>query len=142
MEDQPKIEATDTPFTVLSVSPIHDDHDALERLREQSTIQVQRALSLSSAIVVLHRTRIAVVVCEQDLRPGTWREMLGHLTLLPRPPCLIVASRLADDRLWAEALNLGAYDVLIKPFDLSELVRSVNTAWHWKAPAVRSVGGS
>ena len=45
---------------------------------------------------------------------------------------LIVTSRLADDRLWAEALNLGAYDVLAKPFERMELVRSVSSAWlHW-----------
>jgi DNA-binding response OmpR family regulator len=51
-------------------------------------------------------------------------------TRIPTP--LIVTSRLADEKLWAEALNLGAYDVLAKPFDLSELVRSVNLAWlHW-----------
>jgi FixJ family two-component response regulator len=47
-------------------------------------------------------------------------------------PSLIVTSRLADDRLWAEALNLGAYDVLAKPFERLELVRSVSSAWlHW-----------
>jgi FixJ family two-component response regulator len=45
---------------------------------------------------------------------------------------LIVASRLADDHLWAEALNLGAWDVLAKPFDRREVFRSVKSAWqHW-----------
>ena len=47
--------------------------------------------------------------------------------------CLIVASRLADEGLWAEAMNLGAYDVLAKPFERKELVRSVSLAWlHWR----------
>jgi DNA-binding response OmpR family regulator len=46
---------------------------------------------------------------------------------------LIVTSRLADEKLWAEALNLGAYDVLAKPFDRQELVRTANLAWlHWR----------
>jgi DNA-binding response OmpR family regulator len=39
-----------------------------------------------------------------------------------------VTSRHADDRLWAEALNLGAWDVLAKPFDPGEVVRVVNLA--------------
>jgi hypothetical protein len=34
-----------------------------------------------------------------------------------------VTSRLADERLWAEALNLGAWDVLAKPFDADEVIR-------------------
>jgi len=48
---------------------------------------------------------------------------------LPDPPFLVVTSRLADDRLWAEALNLGAYDVLAKPFDKTEVNRIVRSAW-------------
>ena len=46
-----------------------------------------------------------------------------------RPPLQIVTSRLANDRLWAEALNLGAYDVLARPFDAAEVLRSVGMAW-------------
>jgi len=40
-----------------------------------------------------------------------------------------VSSRLADERLWAEALNMGAWDVLAKPFDKMEVIRSVQSAW-------------
>jgi DNA-binding response OmpR family regulator len=58
--------------------------------------------------------------------------MLDHAGCLPNPPLLIVTSRLADERLWAEALNLGAYDVLAKPFDKREVIRTVTAAWlHW-----------
>lgn len=70
-----------------------------------------------------------MVVCERDLPQGTWVDMLRHIEALPNAPSLIVASRLADDGLWAEALNLGAWDVLAKPFDHSELIRSVKSAW-------------
>jgi DNA-binding response OmpR family regulator len=45
----------------------------------------------------------------------------------------MVTSRLADERLWAEALNLGAYDVLAKPFDGREVIRILSLAWqHWQ----------
>jgi hypothetical protein len=46
-----------------------------------------------------------------------------------RPPNLIVSSRLADDRLWAEVLNLGGYDVLARPFNRVEVIRVVQAAW-------------
>jgi DNA-binding response OmpR family regulator len=46
---------------------------------------------------------------------------------------LNVSSRLADDYPWAEALNLGAYDVLAKPFEATEVIRIVSLAWrHWQ----------
>lgn len=47
---------------------------------------------------------------------------------MPSPPLLIVISRLADEHLWAEALNLGAYDVLAKPLNHTEIVRVLNLA--------------
>ena len=59
--------------------------------------------------------------------------MLDHISLLPDPPLLIVTSRLADERLWAEALNLGAWDVLARPFDEDEVSRIVSVAGqHWQ----------
>jgi DNA-binding response OmpR family regulator len=55
------------------------------------------------------------------------------LSKLPDSPVLIVSSRTADERLWAEVLNLGAYDVLVKPFDPTEVSRVVGLAWlNWK----------
>jgi len=61
---------------------------------------------------------------------------------------LIVTSRLADECLWAEALNIGAYDVLAKPFDRNEVRRSESLAClHWNdkqhkdaAPAAATAG--
>jgi DNA-binding response OmpR family regulator len=59
--------------------------------------------------------------------------MLEVLTPLSNPPFLIVTSRTADERLWAEALNLGAYDVLAKPYNQAEVIRVVSLAWLlWK----------
>ncbi len=44
-----------------------------------------------------------------------------------------MTDRLADERLWSEVLNLGGYDVLLKPFEPGEVLRVVNSAWTcWK----------
>jgi hypothetical protein len=40
-----------------------------------------------------------------------------------------VSSRLADESLWAEVLNLGGYDLLQTPFEPSELFRVLHLAW-------------
>lgn len=59
--------------------------------------------------------------------------MLQETAAMPHSPLLIVTSRLADERLWAEVLNEGGWDVLAKPFDATEVVRVVETAWqHWR----------
>ena len=88
--------------------------------------------TLQSAFRRLLSHDISIVICDSDLGPGAWIKLLDRLGPGPGAPFLIVTSRLADDHLWAEALNLGAYDVLAKPFDSAEVVRTLSLAWlHW-----------
>jgi len=127
--------------TLLSVGPIEEDHASLEGILKFSKCELvpdcewklNACHTLASALAALRKISVPVVLCESDLQPGTWKEVLEELRTLPDPPFLIVTSRLADERLWAEALNLGAYDVLAKPFDRTEVTRIVSTAWlRWK----------
>ncbi len=123
-------------FQVLSVRPISDDHAALDRILGEAHAEagtnvgwrLSTASTLSSALRTLRQLRCPVVICERDLPLGDWKDLLEHTRQLTSPPLLIVASRHADDSLWAEALNLGAYDVLAKPFDRHETVRVIASA--------------
>lgn len=137
MKQPPRME-TDAAenVVVLSISPTEEDHTALKRIlgRPESTPSPQSkwmicpAVALESALPALRENSIAIVLSERDLVPGTWKDVLAETIKLPDPPLLIVASRLADEYLWAEALNLGAYDVLAKPFDAEEVVRVLRSA--------------
>jgi DNA-binding response OmpR family regulator len=70
-----------------------------------------------------------VVISEGRLSDGhCWKDLLLKLQKMEDPPPLIVADRLADERLWAEVLNLGGYDLLVIPFDAKEVLHVVNTA--------------
>jgi len=121
-----------TPVSVLSVSPNADDHTVLAAIFDQSGYIVRACDTVKSAIAVLSQAQIPIVITERDLTVGSWHDILERIFLLPYAPTLIVTSRLADEYLWAEALNLGAYDVLAKPFDASEVMRVVASAWrHW-----------
>jgi DNA-binding NtrC family response regulator len=90
-------------------------------------------LDIESATVALEKYEISIVMCESHLLTDTWRDVLSRISVLNDPPLLIVTSRLADERLWAEALNTGAFDVLAKPFDTGEVMRTMTLAWqHWQ----------
>jgi CheY-like chemotaxis protein len=128
---------------VLSISPIEEDHFFLEDILNglqgthdpSRTFVVTSCATLASALAAVRKRQFEVVTCERDLPPGSWKDVLEQVTILPDPPSLIVTSRLADEHLWAEALNLGAYDVLAKPFDRTEVVRVVSGAWRaWCGP--------
>jgi len=146
MKNSPEI-ATNGIVPVLSISPMEEDHlllkDILHRLHgtldPSRPLTVNSCATLAAALAALRERQFEVVVCERDLQPGSWKDVLEHLTILPDPPLLIVTSRLADERLWAEALNLGAYDVLAKPFDRAETARVMGGAWRaWGAPVRHS----
>lgn len=129
----PRIVIGNKVIGLLSVSPIQDDHDTLAKLLGRDQWRIHHALSLQSASAFLRAHQVPLVICEHDLLPGTWTQLLDEIRLLSIPPCLIVTSRIADDYLWAEALNRGAYDVLAKPFDLTEVTRILSSAWlHWQ----------
>jgi DNA-binding NtrC family response regulator len=119
-------------LTVLSVSPIEEDHRCLQEIIAHSNWILLKADRVPAALAFLEQHPISVVLCESDLGPEAWIDILDNTMHQRHPPCLIVTSRLADECLWAEALNLGAWDVLAKPFVRNEVLRSVAQAGvHW-----------
>ena len=51
--------------------------------------------------------------------------------------------RQTDDSMWAEALNLGAYDVLAQPLDRGEVFTVLAAAWQgWWYEGVRNRASS
>jgi DNA-binding response OmpR family regulator len=113
---------------LLVISPYQEDYATVRNAAPSGIYPVSAAHTVREALAVLHRQPARIVITERDLPDGDWRQVLDALPQLPRPPLLIVASRHADDRLWAEVLNLGGYDVLIKPFDQQELTRVLHLA--------------
>ena len=144
MRKPPAIETRGADIvTVLSVSPTEEVHFSLQDIFNHSKWKLAKTHSLASALDFLRAQKTPVVVCETDLRPGTWRGLLEEVTHAPDAPAVIVCSRLADDRLWAEALNLGAWDVLARPFVASEVFHAVSAAWrHWRNRQKRSAAPS
>jgi DNA-binding response OmpR family regulator len=114
--------------TILSVSPLVEDHAYLRRAGEKARWETREAYSRREAIVAIAAEHPDVILCEANLPDGDWKDLLEDLFHRLNPPPLIVTSRLADEYLWAEALNLGAYDVLVKPFDAEEVHRVVGFA--------------
>ena len=118
----------ETPVRILSISASAEDHSQLRRLLRRLHCKVATAGSCHTAIRRLRQGRTSIVVCERTLPDGTWRDILAHLGGRAEKPLLVVTSRLADEFLWAEVLNLGGFDVIAKPFDAKEVHHVLETA--------------
>lgn len=127
--------------SALAVSPHEADHAWLRAAFDRSGWWTYQARSFEEAAEVLRNHAVALVLCESVLPDGDWRRLLRRISTLPSPPLLIIAAQEPSPGLWAEALNLGAYDVLAKPFDSTEFSRVMSLAWlHWKdSVAARSL---
>ena len=128
-------------ISVLSLSPSANDHAVLGRTFRDSSLTLypncrltlRPSPTLASTLALLRTHRIPIVLCDYDAYPEAWREILRACKLLPAPPCVIATSRLAGDRLWMELLSEGAFDLLSRPFDPSDVVRIIHSAWvHWQ----------
>jgi DNA-binding NtrC family response regulator len=126
--------------TVFHVGPPDQDLSALADILHRNDWKLcpgthwtlAAADDMRSAAARLESETVPIVLCERESVAGSWKDILDSVGKFQAPPMVIVASRTADEYLWAEALNLGAYDVLSKPYHASEVVRVLSMAWlHW-----------
>jgi DNA-binding response OmpR family regulator len=115
--------------SVLIISSFEEDHIRLLTILVDCHCEARAVRTCQQGLAIMREQAVSIVICERDLPDGTWRDILQALDKLCDHPCLIVTSRLADDHLWVEVLNLGGYDVLLKPLDHEEVVRSIDSAW-------------
>ena len=124
---------------VLAVSPVPADRVRLREILSQGKWKLHEASGFCEALAFLRDQSAPVLLCERDQAGGDWEELLQATAKLPAPPKLIVFSRLADEALWAEVLNLGGFDVLTTPFEPEEVLRVTFAAWsRWERDFVES----
>jgi DNA-binding NtrC family response regulator len=106
---------------------------------ESSNWRLQWAATPAEALLRLRDNPMAVLIFEDhdppspSLETEPWLQLLEETRRLAHPPKVIIASRQADDRMWAEVLHQGGYDVLPLPLESGEVVRTVSMAWlEWR----------
>jgi DNA-binding response OmpR family regulator len=127
----------DRQIRILSVSATEEDHSALFHILDELPFSVTPAGSCKAAAAALNREQFGIILCECSLPDGTWSEILNQISGAGEKPLLIVTSKLLNESLWAEVLNLGGYDLLAKPFSRQEVRHVLTSAWVQKANPVR-----
>jgi len=113
---------------VLFVSGHHDDARRLSRMLDASPLRLDHAESIKHARAKLQMDDFDVILTEAVLPDGTWIDALRLAQDCKRDLEVIVTDPHADARFWAEALNLGAYDMLAQPFYEPEVRRILYNA--------------
>ena len=114
-------------ISLLAVTPDQDDCQVIEGFLDHDGWTVQGAQSIREAATLMEE-QPDLVLCERNLPDGSWKDVFRIAQRLDTPPPVVVVSRYADERFWAEVLNLGGYDVLLKPFVGNEVSRVLRMA--------------
>jgi len=112
---------------ILYVGSLPEDRLALNHILDGTQWLLSVVTTCQDAIQRLRTTPVSAIFCESELEDGTWKEILDGLNGCCDAPPLIVTSRMADEYLWAEVLNLGGCDVLAKPFSGREVRHVLET---------------
>ena len=113
---------------ILFISGRLEDARRLSRMLHSLPLAVEHAGSLQQARTMLHQHTYDVVLTEAELPDGKWPDVLTLAREISRSTEVIVTDPQADARFWAEALNLGAYDLLAQPFYEPEVRRILSNA--------------
>jgi DNA-binding NtrC family response regulator len=113
---------------VLFVSSQREDAGMLAQILNPDSMEFKHVSSLEDARQTLGQGSFGVVLTEAYLLDGDWKDVLDATWELETAPAVVVTHRFADDRFWAEVLNLGCYDMLAQPFDAREVQRILTSA--------------
>jgi DNA-binding NtrC family response regulator len=122
-----------SPLSALLVGEFPAERLLVHDIFQKCGWRLYEAPDRRRALQSLNRHPVQVVIGESDLPSWNWQRMLHDLQGLDASPQLVVTSRTADEQLWAEVLNVGAYDLLARPFDREELERVVAAACRHQA---------
>ena len=113
---------------ILFISWRREDARSLSRMLHRLPMVLRHVETLQQARTKLQLEEYSVILTEAALPDGRWLDVLRLARECPQALEVVVTDPQADSRLWAEALNLGVYDLLAQPFYEPEVRRILYNA--------------
>ena len=113
---------------ILFISGRPEDADRLSEMLQAMPLYVEHVNSVKQAESRLREEVFNVILTEAWLPDGGWLDVLHMVRECPQELEVIVTDPHADAHFWAEALNLGAYDLVAQPFYEPEVRRILYNA--------------
>ena len=108
-------------FDVLLVSSNAAELAALGRMLDEDIFRWVKAESYRRAVTLLCWESFDVIVCDEYVADGSWKDIVGQIADKPQSPAVIVLTTGIEGRDRELALESGAYELLAKPVDTPTL---------------------
>jgi two-component system sensor histidine kinase UhpB len=125
---------------ILFISGRRPDALLLSRMLHSLPLELVHVDSLQRARVKLQKQPYDMILTEATLPDGRWPDVLHLVRECRQAIEVIVTDPQADSHFWAEALNLGAYDLLVQPFYEPEVRRILNNACSRRPYQAHAIG--
>jgi DNA-binding NtrC family response regulator len=121
---------------VLLISPHEFDKIILERAISPADWYVTHVRTCEEALAVLASVLVPVIVCDQSVAGGHWKEVIKRIFSSPHPAPILLATETYDWRLWIETIDCGGFELVPKPFPgIEEKLHSA--VHHWQEGRIR-----
>jgi len=125
--------------TLLIVDDEPEISDLLVRTLTDHHFTCLSAAGLQQAKMVVESEDLALVVCDLALDDGSGLDLLKYIRCVrPSLPAIIVTG-FPSIHVAEEALRLGAFDLIEKPFDINVLIEVVNEAMATRQQQLASI---
>lgn len=124
-------EDDDSIVRLIIITTDEEFYLRLHKLANSNEWRIGRALSTNEAEKLIRAKPTPIVIYDSDSNDGNWREALRGLNDLPAQPCVLLASRVADDYLLQEVVRNRGYDLFPKSASSENLIHRLNFAWFW-----------
>ena len=105
--------------------------------------KVDPAPTIEDALVAAQARAYDVILADYDLNPrGCWKDLLSGTRCLQGQPPVLLACSATDTGLWADAINAGAFDLILRPFDRMEVLCALKFASPGAPPGKKAPQGT
>jgi DNA-binding NtrC family response regulator len=116
-----------------------DDRHVLIDVSAQLGLQVHFVESPETALAGIERLSAPAALVDRNWPGSDWRIVVEELSSSPVRPCVILISGVLDERLWAEVVGHGGYEVLAKPLQAEQAIRVIKLALSYQQAASQTL---
>lgn len=124
-----KLENKPNSICVMVVDDEQDIRDGSERILTRIGFRVLKASRGDEALTILEKEKVSIVLLDLKMPGMDGMEVLRHIRERDEAILVIVITGYATVETATEAMKLGAYDFISKPFVPDQLRIVVNRAW-------------
>ena len=122
---------TNLAIRLLAITTNDQFYSGLVDIAASCGWEIRRASSVKEGLDVVRSLAVPLVLFDWDENGHDWRAGLNRLASTHCRPCVLLASRVADENMRQEVIRYHGYDVLPRSADRDQVVQAIQFAWFW-----------